>query len=591
MHSVDWLVLVGFLLYIVWDGYRRGRGAATSEDYFLAGRNVRWWALGLSIMATQASAITLLSTTGHGYSEGMHFLHVYLALPFAVVILCSTVVPVFMRARLFTAYEYLEKRFDGPTRTLAALMYLVSRGLAVGPVLYAPSVVLSLMIGLEPWQSILIMGVLAVGYTVVGGVAAVIFTDVKQMTVMIAGIIACLYIAWDHLPEGMGIGRALDLAGAYGKLEAVVVKTNLREILSEKYNLLSALLGGLFLFLGYFGADQSQVQRFLTGRDARESRRGLFLLAVAKVPMQFVILLLGALLFVHYTFLKPPVCFRMDELELALQKDLTSGQESAQQQALALQQSRDDLQQRFDRAWEGRRDAALVYLDEEESAAAAATLHERNREVMTLKKEGEQLVGTALGNASGDSASDTNHIFPYFLMTELPIGLLGLVIAAVFAAAMSSVDSALSSLATSSVMDIYVRFRSQPCSERHLLLAGRVATLFWGVFAIFAAFLVRDMGPMIEVVNRIGSMFYGPLFGVFVLGMFVRVARGPAGWIGLLGGFLLVLYTDKVVNREGAVVEFLWYNLIGFLGVIVLGIIAGLLIRRPPGASPASPSP
>jgi Na+/proline symporter len=482
---------------------------------------------------------------------------------------------------VYTAYEYLENRFDGHTRTLASVMYLVSRGLAVGPVLYAPAVILSLMIGLEIWQSILIMGILSISYTVVGGIAAVIFTDVKQMIVMMVGIVACLWIAATHLPEGVGLLGALDLAGAYGKLEAVVVETRLEDILSEKYNLLSALFGGIFLFLGYFGADQSQVQRFLTGKNLKESRRGLFLLAVAKVPMQFVILLLGALLFVHYTFQKPPVFFQTAELESVIEANIASSDPAAQQVGRELRSRFEDLQTRFDVSWEARRDRAEQYLAEE-SPDRAEALAVSSAEVTKLSGEGVGLLKEAVGD---EKRTDTNHIFPFFLLAELPIGLLGLVIAAVFAAAMSSVDSALSSLATSSVLDIYARARRQPCSERRLLLAGKIATLFWGAFAVFAAFMVKDLGPMIEVVNRIGSMFYGPLFGVFMLGMFFKVARGAAGWIGLLGGFGLVMYVDRVVNAvepgQARPVEFLWYNLIGFGGVLLFGLAAARLTRRP----------
>jgi Na+/proline symporter len=567
MHPIDWTVLLAFLTYIVWDGYRRGRNATDAEGYFLAGRSVRWWAMGLSIMATQASAITLLSTTGHGYEEGMHFLHVYLALPFAVVILCSTVVPWFLKARVFTAYEFLESRFNGSTRTLAAAAYLISRGLVLGPILYAPSVVLSMMLGLDQWLAILIMGVLAIGYTVVGGIAAVIFTDVKQMIVMMLGIVVCLYLAITSLPSGVGFMDALSLAGIGGKLEAVVVHTNVEQIFAEKYNLLSALFGGLFLFLGYFGADQSQVQRLLTGQSVSQSRKALLLLAFAKVPMQFVILLLGALLFVHYTFEKPPVFFQETELRQTVETGSAGN----------LEQDYGELEGRFQQAWSERRQTAesLVAARREGQPLdqLAVSYAEQSQQITSLQKEGVAL----LADAVGEKRTDTNHIFPYFLLTELPIGLLGLVIAAVFAAAMSSVDSALSSLATSSVMDVYVRVRRRKFSEAHLKRAGQVATLFWGVFAVLAAFMIGNLGPMIEVVNRIGSMVYGPLFGIFFLGWLMPFVRGRVGCLSLVGGFLCVLFTDWVINAEVRRVEFLWYNLIGFAGVLLSGALLTVL--------------
>ena len=419
MHALDWVVLVAFLGYVVFDGFRRGRKSKGAEDYFLAGRSVRWWALGLSIMATQASAITLLSTTGHGYQEGLHFLHVYLALPFAVVILCSTVVPWFMKARVYTAYEFLESRFDGKARSLATVMYLISRGLVVGPILYAPAVILSLMLGIAEWQSVLIMGVLAIAYTVAGGMAAVIFTDVKQMAVMMIGIVACLIIVIGQLPSEFSLWEALDIAGASGKLEAVVVRTDAKSILSEKYNLLSGLFGGIFLFLGYFGADQSQVQRFLSGASISQSRRGLFLLAFAKVPMQFVILLLGSLLFVHYTFVQPPVFFQETELRQVIASE---DPETASQ----LETQYSDLQQRFGAAWSKRQEAARTLVDargdDRALQEAAVALRRENDEVHALKQEGVQLLQSAVG----EKRTDLNHIFPYFLMSELPVGLLGL---------------------------------------------------------------------------------------------------------------------------------------------------------------------
>ena len=302
MRAVDLLVLVAFLVYIVWDGARRGRGVKDAKDYLLAGRKMRWWAMGLSVMATQASAITLISTTGQGFRDGMRFLHFYLAVPFAMVILCATVVPWFHRAGIFTAYQWLETRFDRTTRLLASFVFLVSRALAVGTVLYAPSVVLSAGLGIPQWQSITAMGLLCTLYTAIGGSTAVIVTDAKQMVVMMAGIFACIGVAWWKLPDGVGLRDVLDLAGASGKLQTFHVPADWREMLADKYNLLSGLVGGLFLFLGYFGADQEQVQRYLAGSSVEQSRKSLLVSGFAKVPMQFVILLLGVLIWGHYSF-------------------------------------------------------------------------------------------------------------------------------------------------------------------------------------------------------------------------------------------------------------------------------------------------
>ncbi len=573
MHVLDWCLVVLIPALVIFDGVRHGKGAQNSlEDYFLAGRRVRWWAMGMSVMATQASAITMISIAGHGYEHGLRWLHIYLALPFAMVLLCATVVPWFLRARVFTAYEYLERRFDGTARTLASILFLVSRGLAVGTSLYAPSVVLSVVVGLPQWIGILLMGGLSSAYTVWGGNAAVIFTDVKQMAVMIVGILVSLFIAVQSLPADVGFGDAMALAGAFRKLEAIHIAPNAEQVFADKYNLLSALLGGFFLFLGYFGADQSQVQRYLAGSSVNQSRISLMVSAFAKVPMQFLILLLGTMIYVHYTFAPAPVFFREDALAQRL-----SDAAAAPDPALAQEYSR--LKDRHALASQERRDAAVAFLkardSEEESSEAARRLRESGARVAEVKGQGIELYR----RTTGDRKDDGDFIFPFFFVNELPVGLLGLVIAAIFVAAMSSLDAQLNSLATSSVMDLYVRAFRQPVPPARVLRMSRFATVFWGAFATASAFFVGNLGPIIEVVNKIGSMFYGSLFGVFLLGWLCPRARGSLGWISLLCGFLCVMYVHFVVNAKEVIidgrkcvrVEFLWYNLIGCLGVLLIG--------------------
>ncbi len=576
MHWFDWVLIVALPVYVIADSIRRASQHKGLEGFLLAGRSVRWWAVGMSVMATQASAITMISIASHGYEHGLRWLHAYLALPFAMVILCTTVVPWFTRARVFTAYEYLEKRFDTPTRVLASILFLVSRGIAVGTSLYAPSIVLNLVLGISQFTAVLLMGGLSTAYTIFGGNAAVIFTDVKQMVVMFLGIGCSLYAVIAGLPEGVGFGDALALAGASDRLEAIHVAPNATEVFADKYNLVAALVGGVFLFLGYFGADQSQVQRFLAGKNVDHSKASLLVSAFLKVPMQFAILLLGALIYVFYMFTPAPAVFRTHDMDRAVA--------AASAPDLAAWQQ---LDAEYRAANEHREQAALAYV-----AAARASddpdgtaLQQANARVGELRREAiatyQKLART--------KEKDGDFIFPHFFLRQLPVGILGLVIAAIFIAAMSSLDAQLNSLATSSVMDLYTKAKpSAPDAE--ILRMSRWATLFWGAFATVSAFFVAELGQMIYVVNLIGSMFYGSLFGVFMLGWLFPATRGRDGWIGLTGGFAMTMLTHFVVNREAnhvlvggelvPPVGFLWYNVIGCVGVLVVGNVLALLRRR-----------
>ncbi len=552
MHAIDWILVIVLPALVIWDGVRRGSGAKDLEGFILAGRNVKWWAIGLSVMATQASATTMISITGHGFEHGLRWLHVYLALPFAMVILCTTVVPWFTKARVYTAYEYLEQRFDGPTRMLASVLFLVSRGLAVGTALYAPSIVLDVVLGIPQWVAILAMGGFSVAYTMFGGNAAVIFTDVKQMTVMFLAIGVSLWIVITGLPQGVGLIDALSIAGASNRLEAIHVAPDVQHTLADKYNLVAALFAGLFFFLGYFGADQSQVQRYLAGKNVDHSRASLLLSAFAKVPMQFAILLLGALIYVFYIFEGAPVFFRADAMEVA-----------ATSAAPETRDRWEGMKTRFESAHAERRSAALAFVAADGEAAvdgAVETLRARNAEVASIKQEAVELHREVTGARGGDG----DFIYPWFFLQNFPAGLLGLVVAAIFVAAMSSLDAQLNSLATSSVMDLWARRRKDVAPERVLTLT-RWATLFWGVFATVSAYYVASLGPMIEAVNIIGSMFYGSLFGVFLLGWLCPFARGKAGWIALAGGFACTLFTHVVINRTKVLIDGVEQWPVGFL--------------------------
>lgn len=606
MRAIDLLVLVSFLVYIVWDGARRGRGVADAKDYLLAGRKMRWWTMGLSVMATQASAITLISTTGQGFRDGMKFLHFYLAVPFAMVVLCATVVPWFHKAGIFTAYQWLERRFDRTTRLLASFIFLVSRALAVGTVLYAPSVVLAAGLGIPQWQSITVMGLLCTIYTVIGGATAVIVTDAKQMIVMMAGIFACIGVAWWKLPADVGLGGVLELAGATGKLDTFHLPATWREALSDKYNLLSGLLGGFFLFLGYFGADQEQVQRYLAGSDVEQSKKSLLVSGFAKVPMQFVILLLGVLIWGHYAFKPEPAFFRADQLEQALLDRIEHGDPATQVEADQLRGRLGQMQGRHDALQAQRQRAGSDFAAARAAGAAAgdaaladpvARLRESERALAALRNEGKDLLAAA--RIDKPNASDSDYVFTHFLKTEVPVGLAGLVLAAIFAAAMSSLVAPLNSLATSSVCDVWALLRRQPPTQPELVRASRLATAFWGALATGAAFFMGDL-PIIEQVNRIGSVVYGSMFGVFILGRLVPRARGSVGAVALASGIAVVLLVSQlsgdatlqerwfgIAPSDVVQIEFMWFNLIGFAVVMGVGWLLSWFSAPPSPAARA----
>jgi Na+/proline symporter len=608
MRTVDLLVVAAFLAYIVWDGVRRGRESKDAEGYMLAGRRMRWWAMGLSVMATQASAITLISTTGQGFEHGMRFLHFYLAIPFAMVVLCATVVPWFHRAKVFTAYEYLERRFDRPTRLLASVFFLISRSLAVGSVMYAPSIVLSRGVGIPAWETILVMGVASTIYTSIGGNAAVIVTDAKQMLVMVAGLVSCVVVAWHLLPDGVGFGGALSLAGATSRLDTFHWPSSFADALSDKYNLVSGLFGGFVLFLGYFGADQEQVQRYLAGSSVNQMRQSLLMSAFAKVPMQFVILLLGVLLYVHYLFAPAPVFFRSQELERELDRRPAA-------EAAPLRDEYAALVHRYDAATKERAAAAESFLavddgrwvsddgrlvegseaqHEELRAAAAKELRRHDDEVAKVRDDGMALLARA-GVVPPTEKNDADYVFTHFMVRDLPVGIAGLVLAAIFAAAISSLVSPLNSLATSAVMDLWRPLRRGELSQREIVNATRGMTLVWGGLATVSAFYMGGV-PIIEKVNRIGSFFYGSMFGVFVLGRLVPRARGAVGWIALASGMATVLAVHWLYNETGLLrpdlpgwpkqIEFLWYNPIGLVAVLLVGYVASRFVAEKP--SPAA---
>ena len=551
MHLLDWLIIIGYLSWILYDGIRRSKGTHAIEGYFLASRSLPWWAVGLSVMATQMSAITLVGTTGQGYVDGARFVQFYFGLPAAMIILSVTLVPFFHRARVFTAYEYLEKRFDARTRALASFLFLISRGLSAGVIIAAPAVILSIVLGWSLPLTILAIGIPTTVYTMFGGVQAVTWADVKQMVVIMVGVTAAVAVLIAGLPDDVGIDSALHVAGATGRLQTIDFTFDL----NETYTFWSGLVGGLFLMLGYFGCDQSQVQRYLTARSVDAGRYSLMMSAFAKIPLQMLILLTGVLMFVFYLFNQPPMLFNS-----AHDAEVQTSERAAEYAA---------LDEQFGQAYATRRQAADDVVqarrsgDTAQEASAVRTFLDRDRQVVDLRERAVGLVRDVTGD---EAYADINYVFPTFVTTQLPIGLVGLMIAAIFAAAMSSIAAELNALSAATVIDFYRRHYRQSASDRHYLRVSKVATGFWGVFASITALYAANLGSLIEVVNRFGSFFYGSLLGVFVLAVGVPRATAAGAFWGLVGGMLAVAAVATTTS-----ISFLWLNLVGTVAVFAVG--------------------
>jgi solute:Na+ symporter, SSS family len=574
MHLLDWLVVAAYLAWIVWDGLKRSSRTDEVEGYFLANRSLPWWAVGLSVMATQLSAITLVGTTGQGYADGMRFIQFYFGLPIAMIILSVTLVPFFYRAKVYTAYEYLERRFDVKTRTLASILFLCSRGLSCGVIVAAPAVILSIILGWNLTITILAIGLPTVLYTMVGGVQAVTWTDVKQMGVIVAGLFAAVAVLIIGLPQEVSVGQALHVAGAAGRLNPIDFHFDWR----QTYTFWSGLLGGLFLMLSYFGCDQSQVQRYLTAKSVDEGRQSLMMSAYWKIPLQALVLLTGVLLFAFYTFNQPPMLFNPQHA-----KQIRESARAADYQA---------LEGEFSRAFEVRRAAAaaVAAAGDAEKEAARATFAAATDAVKDVRLRAAKLVFDVTGDekykgVTGDTPSaDVNYVFPTFVTTRMPIGLVGLMIAAIFAAAMSSIAAELNSLATATVIDIYRRLMKPVASDGHYLRVSKLVTLGWGLVACAVASVAVGLGSLIEVVNRFGSIFYGSLLGVFVLALGFKRATGTGAFVGLLIGIASVLVFASHPNTKG--ISFLWHNPLGVIVVVIAGLAVSLLTPPQPAKTP-----
>ena len=552
MHPIDWTIIAVYLTWIVWDGLRLTKRSHELEGYFLASRSLPWWAVGLSVMATQLSAITMIGTTGQGYADGMRFLQFYYALPLAMIVLSVTLVPFFHKARVFTAYEFLEQRFDAKTRAFTSLLFLFSRSMSLGVVISAPAVVLAVVLDISVTNTALLIALPTAVYTMFGGVQAVTWTDVKQVVLIVFGLLAAVVVLILGLPAEVSVPQALRIAGATGRLQTFDFSFDL----TNQYTFWSGTIAAFFLFCSYFGTDQSQVQRYLGAKSVSAARSSLMMSAYWKIPLQALVLLVGVFMFLFYLFTPAPMLFNALH-----ERELREGPRAAEYEA---------LESRFVSANEARRAAGLALADADAGgdaathAVAGGEFTAREAEVRSIRGEAVSLVREATGD---ESYNDVNYVFPTFILTQMPVGLVGLLIAAIFAAAMSTISAEMASLSTATVIDFYRRFARGHETDRHYLWVSRLATGFWGLFASGVAIWASELGSLIEVVNRFGSFFYGSILGVFILAVGFRHATANGAFLGLLAGMGAVAWAASFTN-----VAFLWHNVIGAAVVVIVGL-------------------
>ncbi len=559
MKILDWLVMGGFLLFIVAYGTWKSRGSKNVRQFLLANKSTPWYTVTLSIMATQASAITFLSTPGQAYVDGMRFIQFYIGLPIAMIIISITAVPLFHKLNVFTAYEYLENRFDLKNRALGSFLFLVQRGLAAGFTVFAPSLILSALLGWPIDLTILIIGILVIIYTASGGTEAVNKTHILQMTVIFFGMLAAFIMIFKLLPENVSLFEAAHVAGKMGKLNTIDFSFNL----NDRYTFWSGLIGGTFLALSYFGTDQSQVQRYLAGKSVAQSRMGLLMNGMLKVPMQFFILFIGAMVFVFYQFAPPPLFFNPVETEEIKNSSYAEEYQQLENDYYAIHdQKAEEIQ------------GLLKAIDSDQPKLVDS----KQLAIISLNEQSESIRKEAIGliqqNNPESDGNDTNYIFLSFVLAFLPAGLIGLVLAAILSASMSSTSAELNALASTTVMDIYKRMIYDKGSEKHYLIASKLATVFWGGVAIFFALFANRLGSLVEAVNILGSLFYGTILGIFLVAFYIKKIGGHAVFIAAIIAEIVVLALFQFTE-----IPYLWFNFIGCVVVVILGIIIQGLIQ------------
>ncbi len=550
MRSLDWILLSSFLLFVACYGIWKTRGKKDMRGYFLANKSTPWYIITVSIMATQASAITFLSMPGQAYVDGMRFVQFYFGLPVAMVILSTTAVPIFHKLKVYTAYEFLEQRFDLKNRALGSILFLIQRGLAAGFTILAPALIISVILGWDFRLTIFMTGGLVILYTAAGGTEAVYRTHLLQMTIVTAGMAAALFMIFHRLPPDISFSNAVHVAGKLGKLNVV----NFAFSWKDRYNFWSGLIGGGFLALSYFGTDQSQVQRYLSGRSIAQSRLGLLANGVVKVPMQFAILFIGAMIFVFYQFVTPPLFF--NPVETANVKNSSYGEAYTKLETDHNRLSGEKQGQIREML------AAIETRKHEDLDIALQNLRRTRQSELALRQEAIQLIKERNPLAE---TNDTNYIFLSFVTRFLPAGLLGLILAAILSASMSSSSAELNALASVTVIDIYRRIFKRNASERRYLVVSKLATVFWGIYAIAFAQFANHLGSLIEAVNIMGSLFYGTILGIFLIAFYFRRVGGNATFIAAIIAELTVLACYFFTK-----IPYLWFNVIGCVILIFL---------------------
>jgi Na+/proline symporter len=559
MSLLDWIVLGSTILFIVLYGIWKSKNIKNTEGFLLGNRDLKWYTIGLSIMATQASAITFLSTPGQAFQEGMGFAQFYFGLPIAMVILSVFVLPIYYKLKVYTAYEYLEGRFDVNTRTLTSVLFMIQRGMAAGITIFAPSIILSSILGWSLFYTNFLIGGLVIFYTVLGGTNAVSQTQKQQMIVILSGMVIAGIVVVNKLPENVSLGDAVGVAGMMGKLNIVDFEFDL----NEKYNIWTAMFGGVFLFLSYFGTDQSQVQRYLSGKSLTESRLGLLFNGIFKVPMQFGILFIGVLVFIFYQFNASPLHFNnanVDKIKASAYGTEYSSIEN--ELASNFEEKKASVE-------------VLVQALDSENQATIANAQDRVNVLMEKELAIREKAKVLIGNYNDEEldAEDTDYVFITFVTKHLPTGLVGLLIAVIFSAAMSSTSSEINALATTSLVDIYKRSLVQGQSDQHYLKASKYLTVMWGLIALGFASFASLFDNLIEAVNIVGSVFYGAILGIFVVAFFFKFVKSKAIFLAAIIGELMVIAVFIADKMEILNIPYLFLNLIGCVLVVVISMI------------------
>jgi Na+/proline symporter len=560
MNYLDLIVLFGTLLTIVGYGVYKTRGQHNIEGYLLGDKSMKWGTIGLSVMATQASAVTFISTPGQAYESGMGFVQNYFGLPIALIIVSTVFIPIFYKLKVYTAYEFLENRFDLKTRLLSAFLFLVQRGLAAGITIYAPAIIISSILGWNLTLTILITGLLVIIYTVSGGTRAVSITQKHQMAVIMAGMTAAFFMMIGYISDYVTFGEAVTIAGRLEKLNAVDFDFNFE----KRYTFWSGITGGLFLALAYFGTDQSQVQRYIGGKNVKESRMGLMFNAVFKIPMQFFILFVGVMAYVFYLFYQPPVHFK--EASIVLLKDSQYNIEYLQ------------LEQQYEDITNQRREVALSFAkaDEDiEQQQLGDELSQLDQASIATREEVKELITKMDPEIE---TKDSDYVFLTFILNYLPHGLIGLLIAVIFSAAMSSTSSELNALASTTSIDFYKRLVQKDGSDTHYLNASKMLTFAWGVIAIIFAVVAKNSENLIEAVNIVGSIFYGTILGIFLVAFFFKGVKGNAVFYAALVAQTMVFVFHFLTLAEVITLGYLWYNAIGCLITILVSLFLQKII-------------